>query len=1385
MTSLSVSSLLNHSKIKGCFTIPSLLSSSHPITKDVTQNQNDKIVDRIQHSRLVLLTDNSIHLYSIKWDNTHNRESTTTFEIIKEIWNFCLTNIICGDNNAKATSDLITNFILIDKQFLVIINSYNDLLIFDLLSPNSTIEPVIAPNQLEEHDYYYDLISITEISPYSVALVYGKSEKSVLYDISCSPNIFIQKIYKSDFKKIVLDVLQEAPKGNMKKKTPGIKLLNRFLMGKLPSKKSTNPIFKTIFVSNKYLDCKFIKLYKFPLQIYKGLVLITTSKFSGSYIKDQYHQSDSTARNNDSKDYSFHILSLDDTVPSDNYRIFCSNDDNITEKNFFSYNNDVIADQSVDKLGYCGLFTKETIFFFINYNPDSDISRPPLQFFYEVPLTATISDGVDNCIFAPTSKEVVFVKIITAELFENKHQRERGLGLNEEDESSNLSAADPEESLIRACEMLVLFNDGNVYKFKFKIGTSNTTRGNGNKVDLLSYAVFKRHEFDGVVDNWQLVTCFIEKCSYPSTNKLSFDIMGEYASLPSHTLLLNESKGLYFMDNSSLCICSKPLMKFNDYENCNVDFAATRFQNTMYLDALLDTQTVFSNLVTCGVISYNALENIKKGVIKSYSDVLPISSVNVMEKEGNRFTQSRINNSNINTVDDFWINEEGDICFYDRTNKKLFTNNLENFIRIPENALVTKFRFPPFIEIKDPSVDVLLCDSKKLCHSDAAFVVAYLTKNGELCQFFTTDFKDRNKGDFSRLKFCSKSELVSAKLIQNTMFMEILILNELVSTLRSIYIFVVFNKKVYVIKNMKELKTFSLPEHTESNVSAITVAAATGVSNHILLIGMTDGQMLKMDFCSGEIIDAESGKYYALNSPIRFSKRIVNNTQDNSDIIIISRNIVYHYKYKKVIPLPNLDFISIVKVTAGNDNRQDKWIGIYRDIIDKANSINIIEFELEQSLQDMKSNTWSRNYELNNIPIKMLKLNSISSRYVILITNSITSLNHSGRSDLRLFDIILNQVVFTFNDFPPGSIITGISEILVERESHTIKVTSINQVLRKCFIVSLNYESLEQQYQSQKRPDGLPNLWLFSLDEVTGTLHLQLKYNTGYNISNISCYFTNGITEVGMGSHNSTNRGNCLITIGDYLCIWKINYLASEHKFEIVKISKMLPLNITGTSYFKKIITDLPSSSLIPPKAIKGTKKGKKLRLDNIINFQYFGMIDPFKEHIQLLQINENVGNNTDQCLLDFTYCTSTEQEELFNKINPLINSVNTFSGVGNTIVLGDAWGMAIVKNRNELHVFKKIDERAERIYEEAHTVSEEQKVLSGMEHTKIEHFDNYVQLNFSSRIIAVTPAKVDILQHFLAYYDPGKLTSDDRDLLQGFFLVHTLNGNLYLIYQE
>lgn len=166
--------------------------------------------------------------------------------------------------------------------------------------------------------------------------------------------------------------------------------------------------------------------------------------------------------------------------------------------------------------------------------------------------------------------------------------------------------------------------------------------------------------------------------------------------------------------------------------------------------------------------------------------------------------------------------------------------------------------------------------------------------------------------------------------------------------------------------------------------------------------------------------------------------------------------------------------------------------------------------------------------------------------------------HHSYSGSLMLFDVESHEQLYSYDlseKYPQATV----SDILaIPYEAPHANGTPLRKevsyakrlTLSRCFLVSLNYESAED--------DNLENLLLFSIDDNKCTLDLHCGLKTGSTITALSNY-----------------EANMFIVAGETLQIFEIDYLLQENTFRISQTSNAIPIS----GYCTKVLGQSPCTA--------------------------------------------------------------------------------------------------------------------------------------------------------------------------------------------------------------
>ncbi|SCV05009.1 LANO_0G16490g1_1 [Lachancea nothofagi CBS 11611] len=174
-------------------------------------------------------------------------------------------------------------------------------------------------------------------------------------------------------------------------------------------------------------------------------------------------------------------------------------------------------------------------------------------------------------------------------------------------------------------------------------------------------------------------------------------------------------------------------------------------------------------------------------------------------------------------------------------------------------------------------------------------------------------------------------------------------------------------------------------------------------------------------------------------------------------------------------------------------------------------------------------------------------------------------------SELQVYDVALGQLVnrYSITSLFPQAIISDLigvpfkKDVMWNKYLDTETSFAKQLIFAKCFLVSLNFEFAEDELEE--------NVLLFTLDEVTGEIELQLKTRLNFNVTSLLNY---------------SNR--IIFALGDSVQAFQLGYSAKEGSFSLKQISKAL--NLDG--YISGCFPFPPLDSLL---ATSGQKKRQKL----------------------------------------------------------------------------------------------------------------------------------------------------------------------------------------------
>ncbi|CAR30619.1 Mlo127p [Lachancea thermotolerans CBS 6340] len=175
------------------------------------------------------------------------------------------------------------------------------------------------------------------------------------------------------------------------------------------------------------------------------------------------------------------------------------------------------------------------------------------------------------------------------------------------------------------------------------------------------------------------------------------------------------------------------------------------------------------------------------------------------------------------------------------------------------------------------------------------------------------------------------------------------------------------------------------------------------------------------------------------------------------------------------------------------------------------------------------------------------------------------------RTELQVYDIVTGKLASTFDISRqyPQAIISDLipvpfqKRVLCGKYIDTETTFAKQLVFGKCLLVSLNFETAEEDMDN--------NLLLFTLDEITGEIELQLKFKLSFSIDTLFSY---------------SNR--IVFAVGEFLQALQLDYSVKENSFNIKKISEPLELDGHTRGCF-----ELPSLAAVPPLRVGDVKKRK------------------------------------------------------------------------------------------------------------------------------------------------------------------------------------------------
>lgn len=199
----------------------------------------------------------------------------------------------------------------------------------------------------------------------------------------------------------------------------------------------------------------------------------------------------------------------------------------------------------------------------------------------------------------------------------------------------------------------------------------------------------------------------------------------------------------------------------------------------------------------------------------------------------------------------------------------------------------------------------------------------------------------------------------------------------------------------------------------------------------------------------------------------------------------------------------------------------------------------------------------------SHVPTKFISF-ACSNRLIVASSMSATySTIHSDytrSSCLQLLDTEAQELLFSYDfaDRYPQATISDI--VAIPYEGSHINGEPLRKellyakrlTLSRCFLVALNYENAED--------DSLDNLLLFSIDENKCTIDFHCGLKTQFVITTLGNY-----------------HANMFIVCGEFLQIFKIDYLIQENAFRLSRTSNALPTCGYSTKVVGKILDAVKS----------------------------------------------------------------------------------------------------------------------------------------------------------------------------------------------------------------
>ncbi|CUS20948.1 LAQU0S02e02058g1_1 [Lachancea quebecensis] len=192
------------------------------------------------------------------------------------------------------------------------------------------------------------------------------------------------------------------------------------------------------------------------------------------------------------------------------------------------------------------------------------------------------------------------------------------------------------------------------------------------------------------------------------------------------------------------------------------------------------------------------------------------------------------------------------------------------------------------------------------------------------------------------------------------------------------------------------------------------------------------------------------------------------------------------------------------------------------------------------------------------------------------------------KTELQVYDIAAGKLASTFDisrEYPQAVIsdLTAVpfqKRVLCGKYVDTETTFAKQLVFGKCLLVSLNFETAEEDMDN--------NLLLFTLDETTGEMELQLKFKLDFSVDTLFNYF---------------NR--IVFAVGESLQALQLDYSVKENSFNIKKISEPLELDGHTRGCFR-----LPS---LAPMPVVHTGDVKRRKAHDVSQRESLGVFNTYK----------------------------------------------------------------------------------------------------------------------------------------------------------------------------